>query len=131
MRASAIFFLTLIVCASALAQKDDFPLTAKVVSSTEETVPGTGGIVEQKTQPAVRAQFPNTPVSSTRRVQPESYIATRAEIGERIHILRGGALIDPGDYTARIDKRTARLLLKDRNGKTKISKFYVISVEAR
>jgi hypothetical protein len=55
------------------------------------------------------------------------------EIGDRVYVLRGGALIDPGEYPASIDKRTVSLLLKDKdkNGKPKVAKLYVISLEAK
>lgn len=133
MRNSALFVLVLVISAPALAQTDAFPLTAKVVSSNVETVPDTGGVATTKTPPAVREQFPNAPASSTRRIEPESYVATKVEIGERVYVLRGGMLIDPGEYPASIDKRTVRLLLndKDKSGKPKVAKLYVISVEAK
>src|ERR1700681_4587633 len=128
MRTFALFVIGLALSAPTLAQKDKFPLTAKVVSSSVETVPNTGGVATVKTPPALREQFPNAPASSTRRVEPESYIATKVQIGDRVYVLRGGTLIDPGDYPAIIDKRTVRLLLKDKdnNGRSKIAKLYVI-----
>jgi hypothetical protein len=133
MRTFVVFALGLVISAPTLAQKDKFPLTAKVVSSRVETIPNTGGVVTTKTPPALREQFPNAPASSTRRIEPESYIATRVEIGERIYVLRGGTLIDPGEYPASIDKRTVRLVVKDtdKNGNPRIAKLYVISVEAK
>jgi hypothetical protein len=133
MRTFVLFVVGLVLSAPTQAQKDNFPLTAKVVSSGVETVPNTGGIVTTKTPRALREQFPNAPASSTRRIEAESYIATRVEIGDRIYILRGGALIDPGEYPASIDKRTVRLLLKDtdNNSKPKIAKLYVTSIEAK
>lgn len=133
MRTFALVVVGLALSAPTLAQKDKFLLTAKVVSSSVETIPNTGGVVTTKTPPALREQFPNAPASSTRRIEPESYIATKVEIGDRIYILRGGALIDPGEYPASIDKRTVLLLLKDKdnNGKPKVAKLYVISVEAK
>lgn len=133
MRHFALLVLGLVISVPTVAQKDAFPLTAKVVSSSVETVPNTGGVATTKTPPAVREQFPNAPASSTRRIEPESYVATKVEIGERVYVLRGGTLIDPGEYPASIDKRTVRLLLKDKdkNGKPKVAKLYVISVEAK
>jgi hypothetical protein len=133
MRTFVIFALVLVFSVPTKAQRDKFPLNAKVVSSSVQTVPNTGGVVTTRTPPAVREQFPNAPASSTGRIEPESYIATTVEIGERLYVLRGGTLIDPGEYPASIDKRTVRLVLtdKDKNGNLKIAKFYVISVEAK
>jgi len=114
-----------------LAQQDKFPLTAKVISSGEETVPNTGGVTKVDTPEQLRKQFPNAPKSSTKRVAPETYIATKAEIGDRVYVFSGGTLLDPGDYPASIDGRTVRLLTKDKKGKPKVLKLYVLSVAAK
>lgn len=106
-------------------------MTAKVVSSEVETVPNTGGVTTVETPPTLRQQFPNAPKSSTKRVEPESYIATKAEIGDRVYILRGRTLLDPGIYPVSIDGRKVRLLTKDKNGKPKVLKFYALSVATR
>ena len=79
----------------------------------------------------LRKQFPNAPKSSTKRVAPETYIATKAEIGDRVYVFSGGTLLDPGDYPASIDGRTVRLLTKDKKGKPKVLKLYVLSVAAK
>jgi hypothetical protein len=133
MRVLSILALAALTATSIPAQKNQFPLTAKVISSAQETVPDTGGVETVETPPAVRRQFPDAPKSSTRRIQPEAYVATKVEIGDRIYILQGGALVEPGEYPADIDvaKRTARLLLKDKNGKAKVLKLYVRSVAAK
>jgi hypothetical protein len=132
-RTFVLLVLGTVICAPASAQEGKFPLTAKVVSSGVETVPDTGGVATVRTPPALRQQFPNAPASSTKVVKPETYVTTKAEIGDRIYTLRGGALVDPGEYPASIDKRTIRLLLKDKDehGKPKIAKLYVISVAAK
>lgn len=127
----AILALVLSAVLPALAQKDKFPLTAKVISSSVETVPNTGGVATVDTSPALRKQFPNAPTSSTKRVQPETYVATKAEVNDRIYVLRGGTLLDPGDYPASIDGSTVRLLVKNKSGKPKTIKLQAISVAAK
>ena len=131
MRILPALALLFICSTSALAQKDKFPLTAKVMSSGEETAPETGGVTTAATSPQVRAQFPNVPATRAVRVRPTTYIATKAEIGDKIYVLRGGRLIDPNNYPASIEGRTVRLLTKDKHGKPKILKFYVASVAAK
>ena len=130
MRILALSLIVLLLSAPVWAQKDSFPVTAKVESSGTETVPGTGGVTEVKTPPAVRQQFPNAPASSTKRVPPESYISTTATIGDRVYTLRGNTLIDPGDYPASVDGRTVRLLVNDKHGNPKIVKLHVLAVAA-
>lgn len=65
------------------------------------------------------------------RVRPTTYIATKAEIGDKIYVLRSGTMIDPGEYPASIDGRTVRLLTKDKHGKAKTLKCHVLSVAAK
>ncbi len=131
MRRLAIITALLALAGAASAQSDKFPLTAKVLSSGVETVPNTGGVTKVETPTELRKQFPNAPASSTKRVQPETYIATKAEIDDRIYTLRGGTLLDPGKYPANIDGRTIRLQTKDKHGKAKTLKLFVLSVEAK
>jgi hypothetical protein len=131
MRSLAVTVAILVLSVTVWAKKDNFSSTAKVVSSGVETVPQTGGVTKVDTPPALRQQFPNAPASSTKRVAPESYIETKAEIGDRIYTLRGGTLIEPGEYPASIDGRTVRLLTKDKHDKPKILKLYVLSVAAK
>jgi len=51
-----------------------------------------------------------------------------AEIGDRIYRLSGSRILDPGSYPANVDKNTVRILLKDKDGKSKTIKLRVISV---
>ena len=131
MRSLALAVATLILAIPVCAQTDSFPSTAKVISSGTETVPNTGGVTKVDTPPALRQQFPNAPASSVKRVQPESYIETKAEIGERIYTLRGKTLIEPGDYPASVDGRNVRLLIKDKHDKPKTVKLYVLAEAAK
>lgn len=58
-------------------------------------------------------------------------ITVMAEIENRVHRLTSPQLLDPGEYPASIEKRTVRLLLKDKNGKPKTLKLRVVSVAAK
>lgn len=131
MRRLAAGFVLLVLATTIRAQNNEFPLTANVVSSGEETVPGTGGVTTQATSPEVRAQFPDTPATHTVRVRPETQIITRVEIDERAYVVRGTKLIDPGTYPASVDGRWLRLLTKDKHGNAKTLKLYILSVEAK
>src|SRR5579872_3911566 len=117
MRTLALAIATLILSFPVWSQSNDFPSTAKVLSSGAETVPNSGGVTKVDTPPALRQQFPNAPASSVKRVPPESYIETKAEIGDRIYTLRGKTLVEPGDYPASVDGRNVRLLIKDKHDK--------------
>lgn len=132
MRKLVVLVLFVVLASVASAQKkDDFPLTAKVLSSTEETAPGTGGVTTVATSPEVRAQFPNSPATHAVRVLPRTYISTKVELEDNIYVLSGGKMVAPGNYPASVDGRTVRLLTKDKRGKPKILKFHTISVAAK
>ncbi len=121
-----LFSLTATVVAA-----EEFPLTATVVSYSIETAPETGGVVKTETAPALRQQFPNAPASSTRRVQPLSYVETKVEIGARIYTLRGGKILEPGQYPASIENQTVHLQVPDKNGKTKTLKLHVFGIATK
>ena len=106
-----ILFLISTLAAPVVAQTGQFPLTARVISSnTEDTPVGT-------------LQGHNS-----RRSTVIYQTVVTAEIGDRIYRLSGSRILDPGSYPANVDKNTVRILLKDKDGKSKTIKLRVISV---
>lgn len=127
MRYLLILAFLLVGSTSAFAQKDQFPLTAKVTASESETVP-TGTSTSQST--AMKGTTWEHPQQHT-RIQYGNSIMVTAELENKLYRLQSPQLLDPGDYPASIDKGIVRLQVKDKNGKEKTIKLRVISVAAK
>jgi hypothetical protein len=119
MRHLLILALLLVGATSAFAQKDQFPLTAKVTASESEAVPtGTSTSQSTATRQHTRIQYGNS-------------ITVTAELESKVYRLQSPRLLDPGDYPASIDKGVVRLQVKDKNGKEKTIKLRIIAVAAK
>jgi len=116
-----------ILATAALAQKDQFPLIAKVVSSDTQKVQTGSSTSTTTAMPGTIWEHPQ----HTTTTHYANTITVTAEIENMVYGLASPQLIDPGEYPASIDKSTVRLLLKDKNGKEKTVKLHVLSVAAK
>jgi hypothetical protein len=98
-----------------------------VISSDTESVPSGGSTSTTTAMPGTIWQHPQ----QNTRIHYRNEISVTVEIENRIYRLVSPQLLDPGEYPASIEKRTVRLLLKDKNGKPKTLKLRVVSVAAK
>lgn len=132
MRCIAVLALLLVAVLPALAQQDQFPLVAKIISSDTERVASGASTSHTTAMPGTIWQHPQ----SNSTVNYRDVITVTAEIGDRIYRLRPAGwrqerLLNLDTCPARIDKGTAWLLIKDKNGKPKARKFFIASVETK
>ena len=126
MRITLISVLLLSVAASTWAQKEGSWLTAKVISFQTRSVPS--GSSTSLPTPIPRAIGAPGQFST---VDYRDEITVTAEIEGRIYRLSSPVPLEPGEYSARIEKHTVRFLLHDKNGKQKPVKLRVVSVSAK